>query len=123
MTNFSSFLTLAIAALFVVISSTTEAIPVGSPAKAPAPKPKTPTFAVYAKSNFKGSSKVLTSYSKCVNHGLKTIGSVHYTSGPKAQLKFYQNKDCKGAVTHEMSSDTWGQMGGPYPSLSVSVSK
>ncbi|GJJ77240.1 hypothetical protein EMPS_09599 [Entomortierella parvispora] len=116
MTNFSSLLFLAIAALLVV-STSTEAIPVK------ASTAKSPVFSVYQKSNFKGQTKKITGYSKCVNHGLKTIGSVHYGSGPKANLKFYKGKNCSGPVTHHMSSETWGQMGGPYPSQSVSVSK
>lgn len=115
MTNFSSLLILAIAALLLV-STSTEAVPVKAAAKAP-------VFSIYQKSNFKGQAKKITGYSKCVNHGLKTIGSVHYGSGSKANLKFYKGKNCSGPVTHQMSSDTWGQMGGPYPSQSVSVSK
>ncbi|KAG0278618.1 hypothetical protein BGZ95_003564 [Linnemannia exigua] len=93
-----------------------------APAKpAPAkPDPKVPVFSIYPQDNEKGTAKKVTGFG-CHNHGLKAVASVHYRSGPHAQIKFYSGKDCKGKVTHSMPINTYKSMGGPYKSQSVIV--
>ncbi|KAF9277060.1 hypothetical protein BGZ68_009569 [Mortierella alpina] len=102
--------------------------PVPKPAPKPGPKPvpkKTSVFSVYSLAGLKGKSKKLTVVKAggCLDHNLKTIGSVKYGSGPIVQLQFYSGKNCTGTITHAMSSETVKQMGGPYKSNSVKVSK
>ncbi|KAG0379321.1 hypothetical protein BGX24_000878 [Mortierella sp. AD032] len=86
------------------------------------PDPKIPVFSIYPQDNEKGTAKKVTGFG-CYNHGLKAVASVHYRSGPHAQIKFYSGKDCKGKVTHSMPINTYKSMGGPYKSQSVAVSK
>jgi hypothetical protein len=81
-----------------------------------------PVFSIYPQDNEKGTPKLVSKYG-CHNHGLKAVASVHYRSGPHAQIKFYADKDCKGKVTHSMPINTYKQMGGPYMSQSVLVFK
>ncbi|KAF9311607.1 hypothetical protein BG000_008825 [Podila horticola] len=116
MAKFSTLLAFIATATLLLSSSTTsvEAVPLAGS--------KIPAFSVYSLSNLAGNSTLISKYG-CHNHGLKTIGSVHYQSGPKAQLTFYTGKNCKGKASHAMSSDTVKQMGGPYPSQSVKVAK
>ncbi|KAF9985733.1 hypothetical protein BGZ75_002569 [Mortierella antarctica] len=100
------------------------AAPSAAPKPAPKPAPKTSAFSVYSLSGLKGKSKKLTAAKAgCLNHSLKTIGSVKYGSGPIVNLQFYSGKNCTGSITHAMSSETVKQMGGPYKSNSVKVSK
>ncbi|KAF9953170.1 hypothetical protein BGZ72_005621 [Mortierella alpina] len=98
--------------------------PAPKPDPKPAPKPKTSVFSLYPLAGLKGKGKKLTSVKAgCLNHNLKTIGSVKYGSGPIVQLQFYSGKNCKGNITHAMSSETVKEMGGPYKSNSVKVAK
>ncbi|KAF9568837.1 hypothetical protein EC968_002858 [Mortierella alpina] len=101
--------------------------PVPKPAPKPNPKPnpkKTSVFSVYSLAGLKGKGKKLTAVKAgCLNHDLKTIGSVKYHSGPIVNLQFYSGKNCSGNITHAMSSETVKQMGGPYNSNSVKISK
>ncbi|KAG0098607.1 hypothetical protein BGZ93_010961 [Podila epicladia] len=116
MAKFSTLLAFIATTTFLLSSATTsvEAVPFADP--------KIPAFSVYPLSNLAGKSKFLSKYG-CHNHGLKTIGSVHYHSGPQAQLTFYSGKNCKGTASHAMPSVTVKQMGGPYKSQSVMVAK
>ncbi|KAF9279225.1 hypothetical protein BGZ74_002905 [Mortierella antarctica] len=116
MAKFSSLLAFIATATLLLSSATTsvDAVPVANA--------KLPAFSVYSLSNLAGKSKLISKYG-CQNHGLKTIGSVHYESGPEAQLTFYTDKNCKGTASHAMPSMTVKQMGGPYKSQSVMVAK
>ncbi|KAF9090789.1 hypothetical protein BGX29_005354 [Mortierella sp. GBA35] len=115
MATFSSFHSVIMALLaFFLASILVEAAPVANP--------EVPTFSIYAESNLKGGAKSISKYG-CFNHGLKSVGSVKYQSGPKAQLKFYKGKDCKGKITHSMPDNTYKFMGGPYQTHSVLVYK
>ncbi|KAF8987003.1 hypothetical protein CPC16_008755 [Podila verticillata] len=114
MAKFSTLLAFIATATLLLSSTSVEAVPFADP--------KIPAFSVYPLSNLAGTSKFISKYG-CHNHGLTTIGSVHYHSGPKAQLTFFTGKNCKGTASHAMSSDTVKQMGGPYKSQSVMVAK
>ncbi|KAF9153684.1 hypothetical protein BG015_002894 [Linnemannia schmuckeri] len=122
MAPFSSLnaITLALLALILAIATTTTVQ--SAPTPTPVADPKVPVFSIYSKDNEKGTSASVSKYG-CHNHGLKAVASVHYRSGPHAQLKFYSGKDCKGKVTHSMPINTYKQMGGPYKSQSVLVFK
>ncbi|KAF9177104.1 hypothetical protein BGZ50_009203 [Haplosporangium sp. Z 11] len=118
MANFSSLHSLSLVFIALIFASllATSTINAAPTAK----QPKAPVFTVYSKSNLTGKSKTLFKYG-CQNLNFKTVGSVKYQAGPKADLKFYELKGCKGKVTHQMPSMTYEQMGGPYKSQSVMV--
>ncbi|KAF9919420.1 hypothetical protein FBU30_011039 [Linnemannia zychae] len=130
MANFTSLsaFTLALIALILATLLTVESAPAAPAPAPPAPKPKpkpdpkVPVFTVYPLDNEKGTGKTISKFG-CHNHGLKAVASVHYRSGPHAQIKFYSDKNCKGKVTHSMPINTYKQMGGPYKSQSVLVFK
>ncbi|KAF9959786.1 hypothetical protein BGZ70_008753 [Mortierella alpina] len=100
--------------------------PVPKPTKpAPKPKPAKPAaFSIYSLPGLKGKvEKVIKPKEGCLNHKLKTVGSVKKGFGPTFNLQFYSGKNCKGNITHAMSSETVKQMGGPYKSSSVRITK
>ncbi|KAF9586757.1 hypothetical protein BGW38_000008 [Lunasporangiospora selenospora] len=98
--------------------------PVPTVPKAPKPpkKDKVPAFTSYSLSDLKGKAAVVSQYG-CHELAIGEVGSVKYKSGPRANIVFYSDKKCKGKPTHQMTTDTVKQMGGPYKTQSVRVTK
>ncbi|KAG0295020.1 hypothetical protein BGZ96_012683 [Linnemannia gamsii] len=118
MATFSTLNTITLALLALILALATTSVQ-SAPVAA---DPKVPVFSIFPMNNEKGTSKVVSKFG-CHNHGLTAVASVHYLSGPHAQIKFYADKNCKGKVTHSMPINTYKQMGGPYKSQSVLVFK
>ncbi|KAF9971074.1 hypothetical protein BGZ73_006017 [Actinomortierella ambigua] len=127
----SSCIAFALASALALLSaSTTSAHPVsGGNAPKPAPKPappasKKPSATLFSANGWKGKSAQVTKYG-CLE--LASLGgavsSVRYRGGPKATIKFFTGKKCKGTVVHEMDTSSIKAMGGPYKTRSVLVSK
>ncbi|KAG0358603.1 hypothetical protein BC939DRAFT_183837 [Gamsiella multidivaricata] len=121
MAKFSTLNALSLAILAIIFTSLLATVSTVEAASKP-PASKSPAFTVFAKTNLGGKSKLVTGYG-CINHNLGTVGSVKYSSGPVAQIRFYAGKNCSGTVTHQMDTSTVKRMGGPYKSYSVKVTK